>query len=392
MKRIKVGDFILGKEEKQAIKNVIKSGRITEGKQTADFEKEYAKYVGTKYCVAVNSGTSALMAGLSALKINKFPISKSRVITTPLTYIATSNALLNAGLCPVYADIDPKTFCITPEAVDQLMEENLPFGILPVHLMGNPCKIDKIKQIAKKHNLWLFEDACQAHGTKYQGKRVGSFGDLSCFSFFVAHNIQAGELGCVCTDDVELYKLIKSLKANGRTCTCSPCTRHEGTCPNVHMRFDPRFTFNHVGFNFKTVDFCTALARVQLRKADDNLKKRYENVRYLNEGLQGLGLQLPKLSKDISYLEYYIVPETEDQSKMLRFGLEREGIETRPLYGCIPLHQPSYEVYKEQYEGKLPVAEQIGLKTFYVGCHQYLKQHELDKIIKTVRKLLRNHA
>ena len=256
--------------------------------------------------------------------------------------------------------------------------------------MGQPCKIDKIRDFAEENCLLLFEDACQAHGTKYKGKMDGSFGDLSCFSFYVAHNIQAGELGCVCTDNEETYKLVKSLKANGRVCTCKTCTRHKGTCPNVNMRFDPRFTSNHVGFNFKTTDFCTALARVQLRKADENLKKRYENVRYLNEGLQDLGLQLPKLSKDISYLEYCMVPETEEQSKMLRLGLEKAGIETRPLYGCIPLHQPSYSHLKKQYEGKLPVAEEIGLKTFYTGCHQYLKQKDLDRIIKTIKRLMKN--
>jgi len=393
MLKIKVGDFKLGYKEKKIINEVLDIGHLSEGAKVREFEEEWARFIGTRYCVAVNSGTSALIAGLYALK-SLFNIKdKAKVITSPLTFIATINAIVASGLEPVFVDVDKETFVIKPNEIEKAIkrEKNISI-ILPVHLMGYPADMDKINILAKKYNLVVMEDAAQAHGTIYKGKKLGSLSNLGCFSFYIAHNIQAGEMGAVVTDDYRLYKLVKKIKAHGRMCDCPVCMRAEGRCPLINSYtgkddFDPRFYHDMFGFNFKTMEFQAALGLVQLEKVRSILEKRKYNVRYLNAGLWSLKdiLQLPKYSESISYLAYPIVIKKPDviSRKMLRHELEKVGIETRPLFGCIPTQQPAYAYLKKKYQGKLPNAEYIGLNGFYIGCHQYLTKRDLAYIIRT---------
>jgi CDP-6-deoxy-D-xylo-4-hexulose-3-dehydrase len=387
MRKIRVGDFKIGDEEKKAVNEVLDSGRISEDKKVREFEKEFAKFVGTKYSIALSSGTSALIAGLSALKyddeINVNP--NSKIITTPITYIATSSAIVLSGFEPVYVDIDKETFGITPdnikahlENVDDPSQYSL---ILPVHLMGYPCDMDKINEIAKDYGLQTFEDSAQAHGSHYNGKKTGSLSLLSAFSFYIAHNIQAGEMGAVTTDDKEVNRLIRKIKAHGRACDCPICTRATGNCPKILSYkgsddFDPRFTHEMIGYNFKTMEFQASLGLVQLKRADWIIKKRQENVRYLNESLEDFSdiLQLPKYSTNVSYLAYPIVikkPELVSRKK-LRSELEKNGVETRPLFGCIPTQQPAYAHLRKMYDGKLPNADYIGNTRYRTSLKQKL--------------------
>lgn len=401
MKKIQIGDFKFSDKDKEVIQEVIESNRVTEHKQTRNFEKNWAKAIGTKYAVAVNSGTSALIAGLHALKHLANDDKKRKVITTPVTYIATSNAIKLSGLEPVYCDINKDTFDIKVSRIERILEEFNPkdfLAILPVHLMGYPCDMDGINKIAKKNNLFVFEDAAQAHGTKYKGKIVGSLSDLSDFSFYVAHNIQAGELGVVNTNNKDIKNLVKQIKSNGRLCTCDTCHRMDNKCPEIlkHIKqgggedFDPRFTHNMLGFNFRANEFSTALANVKLREMEEINNKRRVNVKYLNKGLGKYlnVLQLPKYSEDISYLGYPVVVKKGSRKDITR-KLESKGIETRSLFGCIPLQQPSYSYLKQEYEGKLPNAEYIGKNGFYIGCHQYINRDDLDYIIKSFGEVMK---
>ena len=400
---IKVGEFKVGAEEKEAINEVLESGKISEGEKVREFEKMFAKYIGTKGAVAVSSGTSALIAGLEAVKI-KFKVRpKGKVITTPLTYIATSNAIVLTGLAPIYVDIDKETFCITPnnirahlEEVDDVAEYVM---ILPVHLMGYPCDMDKINKIAKDYGLLVFEDSAQAHGTLYNGKKTGSLSLLADFSFYIAHNIQAGELGAITTNEIELIKLVKKIKANGRLCDCPVCLRSEGKCPKLlsykgEDDFDPRFTHELIGYNFKTMEFQAALALVQLKKADWIKEKRSKIVKHLNEELEQFSdlLQLPKYDKNVSYMAYPLVNKQPEKisRKKLRIHLEKLGIETRPLFGCIPTQQPAYSHLHDVYENKLPNAEFAGRNGFYIGCHQYLTNEDVEYIVKCFKKIIKN--
>jgi len=399
---IQVGDFKLGEEERKAIMEVIDSGKISEGRKVKEFEQKFAKFVGTRYCIAVSSGTAALMCGLTALKHHsKYTMREhTKIITAPITYIATSNAIMTTNFEPVYVDVDPETFVITPdnikahlEGVDDASDYSM---ILPVHLIGYAADMDAINKIAKKYGLLSFEDSAQAHGTIYNGKKTGSCSLLSDFSFYIAHNIQAGEMGALVTDDIELARLITKVKANGRMCDCFLCVRSLGKCSKMKEYtgdddLDSRFTHDIIGYNFKTMEFQAALGLVQLEKADWIIKKRQENVKYLNEGLSELSdiLMLPKYSTDISYLAYPIKIKSDKISrKKLRYELEKNGIETRTMFGCIPTQQPAYAHLKEAYAGKLPNADYIGKNALYVGCHQYLTQDDLDTMIRAFKKIV----
>jgi dTDP-4-amino-4,6-dideoxygalactose transaminase len=399
-KRIFVGDFRLGTEERNAILEVLDNGRISENKKTSEFEKLWAKYIGTKYSVAVNSGTSALLAGWQAIKYSKkYKKGKKRVITAPITYVATSNAIVLSGLEPIYVDIDPVKLVITPEKIEQHLKEvnNVEeyLAINPVHLMGYCADMDEITKIAQKYEMLVVEDSAQAHGSIYKGKKAGSMSLFSIFSFYIAHNIQAGEMGAINTNDEEIFRLVKKIKSNGRVCDCNICTRSQGKCahpPKDDLDNDPRFTHELIGYNFKTMEFQTALAITQIKRADEIFKKRQQNVFYLNKKLERFSevLQLPLYDENVSYLAYPIIIKDLKiiTRKKIREELEKEGIENRPIFGCIPTQQPSFSYLKDLYKDKLPVANYVGENGFYIGCHQYLTRDDLDYIVYVFEKML----
>jgi dTDP-4-amino-4,6-dideoxygalactose transaminase len=404
MMRIPVGDFVLNKEEKDAIVSVLERGRISEWRMVREFEESFARYVGSRYCVAVNSGTSALMAGLLALmQDDRFPKARrgAKVITSPVTYVATANALVVLGFEPVFADIDDLTFALLPEKVEEAILREGPetvAGILPVHLMGYSNDMDKLTRIASRYNLFLFEDSAQAHGTVYKGRKTGSLGHLADFSFYIAHNIQAGEMGCITTDDEQIYKAVTKLKANGRACTCVVCTRHEGVCPFLkpgpldEQDIDPRFLHDMIGLNFKTTEFSAALAVTQIRKADWIFATRIENVRLLNELLRPLAsrLRLPLFDPSVSYLAYpFLLLENSGISRArFRHEIERRGLENRPLFGCIPSYQPSFLPWKAKHAGLLPNAETVGKTGVYIGCHQYLEDRHIRRAAEIIFEVI----
>lgn len=403
-RRVSVGDFRFDADAKNAILEVIRDGRISEWKKTREFERLFAEYVGTKYCIAVSSGTAALIVGLLALLYDKrFPKVKkgAKIITSPVTYISTVNAVVLAGFEPIFVDINKRTFKLDLGQIENVLKAGNPddyAGILPVHLMGYPNDMDEINAIAGKYNLFVFEDAAQAHGTMYKGKKAGSLGLLAAFSFYVAHNIQAGEMGCITTNDEKVFKLIAQLKANGRLCNCAVCTRTTGICPgskkygyDTEDDNDPRFTHEYVAYNFKTMEFPAALGVSQIKRADEIFKKRQDNVKYLNEKLNKFEelFQLPVYDENVSYLAYPIILQEDRRlnRKEIRKRLENEGIENRPLFGCIPTQQPAFKYIKHLYDDKLPIAEYIGKNGFYIGCHQYLDREDLDHIVEAIGRL-----
>lgn len=403
-RKVPVGDFRIDADEKKAILEVIDGGRISEWKKVKEFEKVFAEYIGTKYCVAVNSGTAALITGLLALLFDeRYSKAKrgAKIITSPVTYISTVNAIVLAGFEPVFVDIDKRTFKLNLNQIEYILKKEDPddyAGILPVHLMGYPNDMAEVNAIGEKYDLFVFEDSAQAHGTIYKGEKVGSLGLLAAFSFYVAHNIQAGEMGCVVTDDKKLFKLMKQLKANGRLCDCPVCTRNKGICPGAKKYgydeeddYDPRFTHEYITYNFKTMEFPAALAVSQIKKADWIFNKRQENVRYLNGRLKRFEafFYLPFYDENVSYLAYPIIIKKKSgiKRKWLRQRLEEEGIENRPIFGCIPTQQPAFSYLRETYKDKLPVADYIGKNAFYIGCHQYLNKKDLDYIVEVFKRL-----
>jgi len=393
--RISVGAFKLGPGERAAVMEVLDSNRITEGVKVARFESLFSEYLGVKETVLVNSGTSALITGLNALGYTKPSVrSGTNIITTPLTYIATTNAITLSGFKPFFVDVDLESFNITPKAIETYIESiDDPTGysvILPVHLMGYPADMDGINRIAREYDLAVLEDSAQAHGTLYKKRKCGSMSDASAFSFYVAHNIQVGEMGALSTNDEDIAAFARRFKANGRMCDCKICTRSKGICPRLEIEGspDPRFYHIHPGYNFKTTDLMASIGIEQLRKAEKIKEQRYRNVQYLNEGLEFLQdkLQLPILSRDVSYLAYPLIVKDLPREKVTR-QLEEREVETRPLFSCIPLHQPAYSEYRPYYRDKLPNAEYLGSKGFYIGCHQYLEEKHLDYIVNIFKEI-----
>lgn len=374
MKKIGVGDFRFGEEERAILKEVVDSNRISEARKVEEFEKEFASYIGVKNCIAVSSGSSALICSLSAMKGFKDLRKRLKVITTPLTYVATINSVTTSNFEPVFVDVNKDDFCIDPENIKIHLEKvnkNEYSIILPVHLMGYPCDMSAINKIAKDNNLLVLEDAAQAHGSIYKNKKAGSLGLMGVFSFYVSHSIPAGEMGAITTDNKEITKIVRLLKDHGR------------------IPGDKDFIHHIIGFNFKTTEFCAAIALSQVRKADKIINKRQQNVKYLNDGLERFSdtIKLPMFSENIGYLAYPIVAKKIKREKLM-LELEKRNIETRPLFGCVPTQQPAYSYLKKQYEGKLPNAEYLGKNALYIGCHQYLKQEELDYVIKAFKEIL----
>ncbi len=389
--RIPIGDFPLGQEEQKALQRVVDSGRISMGNEVRAFEDEFAAYCGTRHCVATSSGTAALMVGLRALGVSKqFPFTVgARALVPALTFIATANAVELAGFRIMFGDIDPNTMCLAPEEIAKTRTEI----VMPVHLMGYGADMERIVEECTKHQRTLVEDASEAHGTTIDGKKVGTFGVWGAFSFYIAHTVQAGELGCIVTDSAEVAQVARQLRAHGRACTCRICTRRTTGCPHLGDELDPRFRCQYVGWNYKPMEFQAALARVQLQHIKENIAKRKENEVRLAWGLRDL------LAKDIVEphwlyddavpMAYPIVLKKSGYRNRVVAELERRGVEARPLFGCIPLHQPAYaKQMATEYQNRVPVAEHYGADGFYVGCHQYLTAEQVDRMASIIRDVI----
>jgi len=358
------------------------SGRISEGKEVRAFEEEFAAWLGVKHAVALSSGTAALMVGLKTLEYLGWVPEGAGVLIPALTFVATANAVKLCGMEPLFADIDRHTYTMQADYVTF----NDADAILPVHLFGFAANMDALNNAIRWRNGRgvLCEDACEAHGTLVKGLKAGTLSTWGAFSFYIAHTIQAGELGALVTDNADIARVAKQLRAHGRMCTCKTCTRSTTGCPRLKDG-DPRFLAQFVGYNFKPMEWSAALARVQLNKATENIAHRKANATTLTNLLQDAQdkLQLPSFRDGDVPMVYPMVLKNGNRDKLI-VTLEAAGVEARPSFGCIPLQQPAYSEYKRRYEGMLPIAEYIGSQGFYVGCHQYLTQLQLKRMAEAI--------
>ncbi|MDL0121105.1 DegT/DnrJ/EryC1/StrS family aminotransferase [Halobacterium salinarum] len=348
----------LGESEIENVSDIIESGIIADGPQVRDFETAFAEYSGVEHAVATSNGTTALHTALEALELG----TGDRVVTTPFSFIASSNAIRLAGAEPVFADIDAETFNLDPESVREIAETQDVDAILAVHLYGLPCDMDALCDIATEHDLALIEDCAQAHGATYNDQPVGSFGDVACFSFYPTKNMTTGEGGMLVTNDAGIAERAESFVNHGRP--------PEGGYKHVR-----------VGHNFRMTSIAAAIGQVQLEKLPDFLIKRRENARRFNDGIDDDIVELPTIpgNRTHAYHQYTIRAENRDE---LLEHLQNRGVGVKVYYPKCIHQQPAYNSEMEQKD--FHVAERAANEVVSLPVHPRLSDQDIETIINAV--------
>lgn len=346
---------------KAAVMDVLNSGVLAQGPRVAEFEDAFASYIGTRHAIAVSSGTTALHLALLAAGVGP----GDEVITTPFSFIATANAILYCGAKPVFVDIEEGTFNIDPCLIGGRITPRTK-AILPVHLYGQSCALEKIVAMCSKRGLALIEDACQAHGAEYAGRRVGSFG-TGCFSFYPTKNMTTGEGGMITTNDSGVAEKARILRAHGA---------------------GQRYHHTHLGYNYRMTDIAAALGITQLRRLDEFNSRRIANARALTAGIAGISsLQAPVEVGGTRHVFHQFTvrvrkgsPVTRDQ---LAMSLKEKGIASG-VYYPLPIHkQPLYQ--KMGYVETLPVAEEASRQVLSLPVHPGLSRDDVERIVECLQ-------
>jgi perosamine synthetase len=356
---IPIAKPMIGKEEIEAVNRILESGMLTQGKEVEAFEKEFATYIGVKNAVAVANGTAALDLALKALGIKE----GDEVITTPFTFISTANAILYQRARPVFADIDPSTYNLDPNAVLESITPKTK-AIIVVHLYGQPCDMDAFLQIAEDHRLLLIEDCAQAHGAEFRGEKVGKFGDASVFSFYPTKNMTTGEGGMVVTDRDEVAEKVRMLRDHGQS---------------------SKYVHEELGYNLRMTNIAAAIGRVQLRKLDLFNEKRTRNARKMIEGLKNLkSIVLPFVDSRVKHVFNQFVVRVEERDYVAK-RLSEMGIATAVHYPKPVHHQPLYR--KLGYPEEIcPNAIEASKKVLSLPVHPALSDADVERIIRALRE------
>jgi perosamine synthetase len=357
----------IGNDEIEAVTEVLKSGWITQGENVLKFENKFSKFCMAKYGIATSSGTSALHAALAVCGVSK----GDNVITTPLSCIASSNPILLQGALPIFIDTDKRTFNIDVDLIKSKIT-NKTKAILVVHLFGHPVDMDPLMELAEKYDLKVIEDAAQAMGAMYKGKRAGSIGHISCFSLYANKIITTGEGGMIVTKDSDLDKELRSIR-------------------NLGEDDKLNFCYPRLGYNYKMTDLQASIGLIQLSKIDRLIVKRRKNIIELNNELEGYA-EIESLPLELDYahnvyFSYYIqMRDPKLRNKMVQF-LGKSGIETRPFFCLIPDQQP----YRRM--GYTATRFKNSLKSFengfYISNSPSLTHEDKSYIINSIKKGLR---
>ncbi|MBZ2164815.1 DegT/DnrJ/EryC1/StrS family aminotransferase [Methanobacterium spitsbergense] len=357
---IPIAKPIIADDEIDEVVKVLRSGFIAQGPKVAEFEEKFAEYLGVKHAVAVSSGTTALHLALLAAGIGP----NDEVITTPFTFAATGNSVLHVGAKPVFIDIDNKTYNLNPENIENAITDKTK-AVMPVHLYGQPAEMDTIKQIAEDHDLIVIEDAAQAHGAVYKGKKAGSLGDMGCFSFYPTKNMTTSEGGIITTENEEMAEKARVLRSHGES---------------------ERYTHVVLGYNFRMTDIAAAIGIVQLKKLDKFNEKRIANAKYLTERIDKInGITAPFVSADVKhvYHQYTIRVGKSRRNELMEF-LNSRGIGTgihypKPIY--------KQKLYKELgFSASCPEAEAASSEVLSLPVHPSLEKNDLEKIVSVLNE------
>jgi len=356
---IPISKPLIGEAEKQAVIKALDSGMLVQGPVTAELEEKFAAVCGTRFAIATSSGTTALHVALLANGIGQ----GDEVITTPFTFIASVNSILYVGATPVLVDIEPDTFNLNPQLIEQAITPKTK-AILPVHLYGYPCDMDAIIHLASRYSLLVIEDAAQAIGSEFNGKRVGSFG-TGCFSLYATKNVMSGEGGMITTNDEKLAQQCRMLRAHG---------------------MQQRYYHDLLGYNFRMTDLHAAIGLAQMDRLKEFNDRRRANAEYLNAHIQSV--TTPQVRPGFGHVwhQYTVcVHEGWDRDAVVK-QLNDAGIGTGVFYP-VPVHKQKYLVERGFGTVSLPVAEQMARQVLSLPVHPALTRAELDKIIVEVNKL-----
>jgi perosamine synthetase len=354
-----VTDFIpaarplIGDEERAAVDRVLRSGMLAQGPEVAAFEAEFSEHFGLgRACVAVNSGTSGLHLGLLAAGVGV----GDEVIVPSFTFAATANAVALVGATPIFADIDPVTFCLDAVAVEKVVTART-VGIMPVHLYGHPADMGGLAEVAERHGLRLFEDAAQAHGASYAGQPVGSFGDFAMFSLYPTKNMTSGEGGMVSVADPELERRLRLFRNQGM------------------LR---AYENEVVGLNNRMTDIHAAIGRVQLTKVDAWTRRRQENAAFLTEHLEGV--KVPRVDEGATHVYHQYTVRVPEKRDVLAATLRDEYAIGSGMFYPTPIHRLAPFATGDE----LPETEAAARECLSLPVHPSVSAADLERIVAAV--------
>ncbi len=376
---------------------------LTAGRYAKQFEEDLAKFIGVKYCLLTNSGSSANLLAISALTSPKLGEKRllpgDEVITTACGFPTTLNPIIQNNLIPVFIDVDLGTYNVQVDMIEEAITDKTKAIFVP-HTLGNPVRLDKIIELVKEYDLWLVEDNCDALGSKYKGRYTGSFGHISTCSFYPAHHITMGEGGAVLTDDVLLKNIIASFRDWGRDCWCDPgCDNSCGKRFGWHLGslpagYDHKYIYSHIGYNLKVTDMQAAIGVEQLKKLPAFIEKRQENFRAIFEGLRRHQryLLLPNRTNNSepSWFGFPILVNDEapfTRGDIVKF-LEENKIATRMLFGGNLAKQPAYKWANYRVVGSLRNTDLIMNNLFWVGVFPGLTCEMIDYLLSKFKEFI----
>ncbi len=365
---IKINEPIIGEEEIEAVTAVLRSSKLTErsgfGPNVLEFERKFAKLVGSKYAIAVNSGTSALHAALLAAGIGP----GDEVIIPSFTFSATATSILLTGAKPIFTDIDPETYCMNAETVNEVITERSR-AILPVHLYGLPVDMDPILEIAQKEDMVVIEDAAQAHGAVYNDVKIGSIGDMTCFSFYGGKNMTTGEGGMITTNDETYTDILRTIRIHGE---------------------ERPYWVTRVGHNYRMTEIAAAIGLCQIQKLPEFLRKRRKNAKKLSDELSSFDkLIIPTEYENRKHAWYLYTVRLHGKYARRRYKILQKLHDKKigaTIYYEVPVHMlPLYQKYSDI---PLPECEKIAREIFSLPIHPGVNFEDIDYISDTLKRII----
>jgi dTDP-4-amino-4,6-dideoxygalactose transaminase len=393
------GTIRIPDESINLIREILEKKRISSGKYVHLFEQKFAELIGVKEAVAVSSGTDADVLACAMLHdLGAKP--DDEIIVPALSFVATGNAVVHARFRPVFVDVERETLNIDVKQIEKAITDRTR-ALLPVHLMGKPADMDAINEIGRKHNLFVIEDAAEAHGATYKGKPAGTLADLAAFSLYVAHIITTGEGGIVTTNDEEHAEVLRSLRSHGRACKCKQCSLNiaSGFCPK---RFeaddgeDIRFLFERIGYSCKMNELEAAIGLGNLLNYRAIVDKRRMNLRYVLDRFDRFAPYLVTIKEEPHEqigphaMPIWIGKGASFNRAQLTLYLEKAGIETRTLFASMPTQCPGFG-YLGYRLGQFPNAEYIGRCGIHIGVHHDLGIDAMEYVMETLSDFLEQY-